>query len=380
MTESSAKLKQVDKNQIKKAVNALLKYHTSNDNEKTNNDLLGNDTNIHLQFGLGQAVFSNDKNNPSTNIKPNMKPKRIPIPHSLYQTEETQMTTLEEANICIFVKDEKSKKLLQEIQSTSELSEKSSHLRHIKKIIQLPKLRKNYNTYAQKLELVNEYDIFFVDDRILPMVGECLGKIFYKRKKQPIPIRLGWDIPVFIRDCLHSTFMILPFGGLCVSVRAGRTNMPSDHIIDNCISIITHAVSNHIPNAWSNVQNIHVKLTNSIALPIYKATLDLSSNNNNNESTTTKDSKNEKEVVDKKQDNEKKDEKKSNKNNNNPIMKALDQMKKKDKDDTTNSNKRKMKKDDHDDNDKINDDALVQQKLKKSKKEKKRNKKQRKSV
>ena len=166
----------VDKNQIKKAINALLKYHNTNEQ----NDLLGNDTNIHLQLGLGQAISKRT-------AKPNMKPKRIPIPHSLYEDEQSP----EEARICIFVKDEKSKKFLQEIQQTEELSSKSKHLKHIKKIIQLPKLRSNYENYKQRLELVNSCDIFLVDDHILPMVGEYLGKVFYKKKKRPIPIRVS---------------------------------------------------------------------------------------------------------------------------------------------------------------------------------------------
>jgi len=368
MTEAKQS-QQVDKNQITKAINALLKHHTTSN--EANNDLLGNDTNIHLQFGLGQALL-NEKGN--TN-KPQMKPKRIPIPHSLYQSEDGQMTSLEEANICIFVKDEKSKKLLQEIQSTSELSQKSSHLRHIKKIIQLPKLRKNYNTYAQRLELVNEFDIFFVDDRILPMVGECLGKIFYKRKKQPIPIRLGWEIPVFIKDCLNSSFMILPFGGLCVSIRAGRTNMPSEHIIDNCASIIAHAVSNHIPNQWSNVQTVHVKLTNSIALPIYKATLHLSTR-----SKETEDEKKEsQEIENEKKAKEEKEVKKSN-----PIIQALNQMKGKDSSSPSvgKNKKRKMKRqEENEKGDKVVD-APVQQESKTTETvipDSKKKKKQRKS-
>lgn len=297
----------IDKNQIKKAIEALLQHHEKQSLETPNN-LLGNDTNIHLQFGLGK----------SASTTPQFNPKRVSIPHSLYKLKEDDTTdgsdsnsSLEEASICIFVKDEKSKKFVQEIKE--ELSSKSKHLQHITKVIHLQKLRKNYNQYSQRMELVNSFDMFFVDDRILPSVGSCLGKIFYKKKKQPIPIRLQWELPLYIKECLTSTYMVLPVG-LCVSIRAGRTNMPSEHTIENCASIITNAVSK-IPNQWSNIQNIHVKLTNSIALPIYKATLDLSVDEPK-QSITKKD-----ETV------EEKTKSNEDKSKNNPILKALHQMK-----------------------------------------------------
>ena len=37
----------------------------------------------------------------------------------------------------------------------------------------------------------NSVDVFLVDDRIIKIVAEFLGKVFYKSKsKRPIPIRL----------------------------------------------------------------------------------------------------------------------------------------------------------------------------------------------
>ena len=93
--------------------------------------------------------------------------------------------------------------------------------------------------------------------------------------------------------------------------------MPSDHIVDNCASIITNSVEKHIPNQWANIQTIHVKLTNSIALPIYKATLDLVSH-------------------DVEKDPVKKEDKK------NPLLKSLNQVKdgssKRKKEDTSRKN------------------------------------------
>lgn len=35
------------------------------------------------------------------------------------------------------------------------------------------------------------FDMFLVDDRIMALLGRVLGQIFFRKKKQPVPIRLG---------------------------------------------------------------------------------------------------------------------------------------------------------------------------------------------
>ena len=53
------------------------------------------------------------------------------------------------------------------------------------------KLKKRYKAFEQKRALLAEYDVFMVDDRVIKIVAECLGKTFYKSKsKRPIPVRL----------------------------------------------------------------------------------------------------------------------------------------------------------------------------------------------
>merc|ERR1712125_307654 len=112
-------------------------------------------------------------------------------------------------------------------------------------------------------------------------------------------------------------------------------------------------MGNHIPNEWSNVQTIHVKLTSSIALPIYKATLHLSTN----KETQTE----EKEEM----EDDKKTKEEKEKKSNNPIIKALDQMKGGKDGSSTKNKKRKMKKDDKD----VDATPVLQQEAKKTKKE-----------
>merc|ERR1711862_394526 len=113
--------------------------------------------------------------------------------------------------------------------------------------------------------------------------------------------------------------------------------MPSEHIVENCLAVITNAVAK-IPNQRSNIQSINVKLTNSIALPIYNATLDLSSS----AVDTIPSSK----IITKKDDEDDVGKSKNNvEKKNNPILKALDKVKKENNNATT-SKRKKAEEDD----------------------------------
>lgn len=57
-------------------------------------------------------------------------------------------------------------------------------------MIGLTKLRKNYKTFETKRKLVSSYDLFLTDDRIVTFMPALLGKAFYEKKRNPIPISL----------------------------------------------------------------------------------------------------------------------------------------------------------------------------------------------
>ena len=52
-------------------------------------------------------------------------------------------------------------------------------------------LRKKHVAYEKKRELVKTYDLFMADKRVVESLPNILGKVFYKKKKHPVPI--DWD-------------------------------------------------------------------------------------------------------------------------------------------------------------------------------------------
>lgn len=76
-----------------------------------------------------------------------------------------------------------------------------------------------------------------VDDRILPLLGKALGKIFFSKKKQPAPLKLapilkGGDAAVVGKRILAArerTYLYRNHGN-CVSVRVARTTMGAEQV------------------------------------------------------------------------------------------------------------------------------------------------------
>jgi ribosome biogenesis protein UTP30 len=63
-------------------------------------------------------------------------------------------------------------------------------------VIGLDKLKKKYNTFETKRQLLAEYDIFLGDDRIVSELPRILGKVFLSHKaKRPIPVSLTMQLP-----------------------------------------------------------------------------------------------------------------------------------------------------------------------------------------
>ena len=54
------------------------------------------------------------------------------------------------------------------------------------------------------------------------------------------------------------------------AVPIGRINSPPNHLQDNIVSGMT-TIANRIPRGWRNIQAVHVKTVDSIALPIFNS-------------------------------------------------------------------------------------------------------------
>lgn len=199
---------------VEKAVSALLKYHEHQTNkaseERGTLPLLGADRPVHVQINLDRIPSKHEH-----------KPRRILIPHPLYKVhskegEEESKTAegVDEPSVCLIVK-EGSKPWVKEM-----VARFHKHMGCVQKVLGLDSLRKKHSRYEQRRELLHKYDVFMVDDRILPMVGKALGRDFYKYKRLPIPIKLTRKeaLPFAVQNALKATFFTISQGD-CLTVR-----------------------------------------------------------------------------------------------------------------------------------------------------------------
>jgi len=182
--------------------------------------------------------------------KSHIKPIPISIPHSFIK---------EDSEICVFVKDpQKEYKKQFEEQNVK-----------VSKIIGVSKLRANYKQFEAKRKLCASYDLFLSDDRIIPLLPRLIGRDFFRKKKQPIPIDITKKIGDQILRACNSTY--LHFGsGPCSSIRVALTNFSTTQIIEN-IEAVLQVINLKIPHKWKNIQSLHIKTSESIALPIYNS-------------------------------------------------------------------------------------------------------------
>jgi len=235
----------VDHKQVVKATTALIKHIENtkqNEAEKKKKTALWQEDDVILLMLTLKKVPEKERT----------KPYRISIPYPLYGTD---------TEICVLVKDPQGdyKKKFEE-QNVK-----------VAKTIGVSKLRTNYKPFESKRQLCGSYDLFLADSRIIPLLPKLLGKTFFKKKKQPIPVDLkGKDLQREITKARMSTYLYLSGNGTCIAVRIARTKYSIDQIVQNITVGLSHIVEN-IPKKWKNIQSIHIKTSDSVALPIYNS-------------------------------------------------------------------------------------------------------------
>ena len=190
--------------------------------------------------------------------------------------------------MCLFVKDRDAAKLKERFEAKP--------VDGLTQVIGLQKLRTDYRQFKAKIKLCRSYDFFLCDDSILPMMTKALGKEFFKKKKQPVPVRLtANNLKKQIGRARDATYMYLGFGP-SLGIRAARLAFEENQIVENIMAVIK-SVGEKVPRKWKNIQALYIKTPNSVALPIYsklEEEADLDDEEEEIESKSTKQTENKK--------------------------------------------------------------------------------------
>lgn len=269
---------QLDPAQVEKAAAALVSHmrkHAQAQEEKAGKKSLVADEDDAEEND--QPIFLNVATKTHVHDSQRLKPTKLPLPHPIIG---------DNVRICIFTKDPQRayKDLVASDSFPAPLRSK------IGRVLGLDKLKKKYKSYESKRQLLAEYDLFMVDDRILKIVADFLGKIFYGTKaKRPLPIRLTAGAPTpekgsakktenvvgtpqgvakEIEAALHATYVSMS-PSLNTSVKVGTLSMTPVQLKQNIEAVVERLVDRHIEHKWRNVRRLEIKGPTTKSLPIW---------------------------------------------------------------------------------------------------------------
>lgn len=162
-------------------------------------------------------------------------------------------------------------------------------------MIGVDKLKKKWKSFESKRQLLAEHDVFMVDDRVIKIVAEALGKTFYASKaKRPIPIRLTAGARVDkgksgdtkkktenvigtpqgvakeMENALNATYVSMS-ASANTSIKVGKLSMSPQQLQENIDAVVSNLVEKHIEHKWRNVRGLYIKGPTTKALPIWLA-------------------------------------------------------------------------------------------------------------
>lgn len=237
-------LEQLDREQIRKAVEVLFDHSKS---RKNNELLLNGSENLFLMVILWKIPE---------------KELRIPVslPHSILS---------ESSEVCLFTKDECDspeqtegfyKKLL-----------KKHGVNTISQIIPFKMLKTEYKAYEAKLRLLGSFDVFIADERIRRHLPTHIGRHFYQRKKVPVSVNLlAKNLSKEIDRSITGTVLNISKRGSCSTIRIGHTGMEIQHVIENILTV-SEMLSEKLPEKWQSVKLLFLKTEKSVSLPIFSS-------------------------------------------------------------------------------------------------------------
>ena len=118
-------------------------------------------------------------------------------------------------------------------------------------------------------KLINKYDFFLADTKLMPTVGKKLGQLLGPRGKMPTPVPFNAPIESFL-ERFRTSVKIKAKGSLSMSCRIGEESMDDADLAANANAVAT-AIEKILPNGSKNVKKIMFKTTMGKAIKTEEA-------------------------------------------------------------------------------------------------------------
>jgi len=108
-------------------------------------------------------------------------------------------------------------------------------------------------------KLINSYDFFLADTKLMPVVGKALGQLLGPRGKMPTPVPFNAPIETFLSR-FRSSIRVRTKNSLATSCKIGNETMEDADLTANASAVLS-AVEKKLPNGDKNIKKIMIKTT-----------------------------------------------------------------------------------------------------------------------
>ena len=118
-------------------------------------------------------------------------------------------------------------------------------------------------------KVINKYDFFLADTKLMPTVGKVLGQLLGPRGKMPTPIPFNAPIEALL-ERFRTSVGVKVKGSLSLSCKIGEESMEDADLAANA-NTIAAAVEKKLPNGDKNIRKIMIKTTMGKAIRLEQA-------------------------------------------------------------------------------------------------------------
>jgi len=115
-------------------------------------------------------------------------------------------------------------------------------------------------------KLINKYDFFLADTKLMPVVGKSLGQLLGPRGKMPTPVPFNAPIGSFL-ERFRQSIRVRVKNSLSLSCKIGDETMDEKDLASNALAVI-NAIEKKLPNGDKNFKKFMIKTTMGKAIKL----------------------------------------------------------------------------------------------------------------
>jgi len=118
-------------------------------------------------------------------------------------------------------------------------------------------------------KVINKYDFFLADTKLMPTVGKVLGQLLGPRGKMPTPIPFNAPVESLL-ERFRTSIGVKVKGSLSLSCKIGEESMEDADLAANA-SAVAAIIEKKLPNGDKNIRKIMIKTTMGKAIRLEQA-------------------------------------------------------------------------------------------------------------